>query len=100
MTPYGLASEALSSPRYNAASYVKGPVWAPPNTFISEGLASLGQRDLAVQIRRNFCKACLKGGMSENFDAGTGSPQHDPTYNWTAAMYLWLASSGDRVMPS
>ncbi len=99
MTPYGLAGEALSSPRFDATSYVKGPVWAPPNTFISEGLASIGREALAEQIRRSFCTACLKGGMSENFDALTGSPQHDPAYNWTAAMFLWLASPGNLAVP-
>lgn len=100
ITPYGLASEALSSPRYDGASYVKGPVWAPPNTFISEGLAAIGQEALAAEIRWSFCGACLKGGMSENFDARTGSHRGDPSYTWTAAMYLWLASSANRLIPS
>ena len=91
LTPYGLASEALNSPRYSSKSYVKGPVWAPPCTFIAEGLQSVGENELTSRIRRSFMNACLQHGMSEHFDAESGSPAGDPGYNWTAAMYLHFA---------
>jgi hypothetical protein len=93
LTPFGLASEALDSPRYNENSYVKGPIWAPPNTFISEGLASIGEGVLAIKIREGFCTACLKGGMCEHFNSRNGAPVGpESSYIWTAAMYLWLGS--------
>lgn len=91
LTPYGLASEALSSPRYEPRSYVKGPVWAPPCTFITEGLSNVGEKALASQIRRSFMDVCLQHGMSEHFDAKTGAPAGDPGYNWTAAMFIHFA---------
>jgi glycogen debranching enzyme len=91
LTPYGLASEALNSPRYEPRSYVKGPVWAPPCTFIAEGLDNVGEKALASQIRRSFMNVCLQHGMDEHFDAKTGTPAGDPGYNWTAAMFLHFA---------
>jgi hypothetical protein len=58
--------------------------------ILSEGLDLAGQPMLSAKIREGFCNACLKGGMSEHFDARTGVPQGDPSYIWTAAMYLYL----------
>ncbi|HLH03249.1 MAG TPA: trehalase family glycosidase [Bryobacteraceae bacterium] len=91
LTSYGLASEALTSPRYDPDSYVKGPVWAPPNVFIAEGLDAIGQTALASRIRHAFLSNCLRQGMSEHFDAKTGTPAGDSLYNWTAAMFLHMA---------
>jgi hypothetical protein len=91
LTPYGLATEALTSPRYNPESYVKGPVWAPPTTFITEGLDAIGEAALASTIRRAFLSDCLRHGMSEHFDAKTGEPSGDSGYNWSAAMFFYLA---------
>ena len=91
LTPYGLSTESLRSSRYNGDSYVKGPVWAPPNVFVTEGLDDLKSQGLASRIRRSFLKACVAGGMSEHFDARTGVAQGDPGYNWTAAMFLHFA---------
>ncbi len=97
LTPYGLSTESLRSPRYNGNSYVKGPVWAPPNVFITEGLDALGSRELAARIRRSFLNVCAKEGMSEHFDARTGAAQGDPGYNWTAAMFLHFAKQESAV---
>jgi glycogen debranching enzyme len=91
LTPYGLATEALNSPRYNGQSYVKGPVWGPPNVFITEGLDQLGANALASRIRRGFIDNCARQGMSEHFDAQTGAAQGDPGYNWTASLFLHFA---------
>ena len=90
LTPSGFSTEALTSPLYEADSYVKGPVWAPPNVFLSEGLEMAGEQELASEVRRRFSHACRKAGMSEHFDARTGAPAGDPAYIWTAAMYLFL----------
>ncbi len=90
LTPFGFSTEALTSPLYDPNSYVKGPVWAPMNVFLSEGLDAAGETKLANEIRQRFSGACLKGGMSEHFDARTGTPGGDPAYIWTAGMYLYL----------
>ncbi len=92
LSPYGLATEALTSPRYDEESYVKGPVWAPPNVFITQGLDQVGEHTLAGQIRNSFVQACRAQGMSEHFSARTGEAQGDPGYNWTAAMFLHFSA--------
>lgn len=91
LTPYGLASEALNSPRYNGRSYVKGPVWAPPCAFIAEGLDAVGEWALASQIRLSFMNVCVQHGMYKHFDAQIGAPAGDPGYNRTAAMFQHFA---------
>ena len=100
LTKWGLATEALSSPLHDDNTYVKGPVWAPPNVFIIEGLDALGEHDLAARIRNSFLDACAAGGMTENFNSTTGAPQRDPAYNWTAAMFLHLARVDQRTINS
>jgi putative isomerase len=94
VTSYGLCTEALDSPLYNPESYVKGPSWAPLNTFLIEALYDVGETDLARKIQVGFCETILNasGSMSEHFDTRTGAPGGDPAYNWTAALFLLLAS--------
>ena len=92
LTPHGLSTEAVTSPLYDAGSYVRGPVWAPVNVFLSEALEGAGEVELAKTIRHRFLQNCLAGGMSEHFDAKTGAPEGDPAYIWTAAMFLYLGA--------
>ena len=95
LTPFGFSTEALTSPLYNGNTYVKGPVWAPMNVFLSEALEKLGEVSFARTVRTRFLDACLHAGMSEHFDAKTGAAQGDPVYIWTSAMYLYLNRSRD-----
>ena len=92
VTPFGFSTEAQDSPLFNGASYVKGPTWAPLNTFLIEALNNLGEKELARKTQNGFCDAVLRGGMSEHFDIQTGAPQGDPSYIWTAGLYLVLGS--------
>jgi putative isomerase len=91
LTPSGaLATEALDSPFYNSESYVRGPVWAPPNLLIHDGLRELGDHALAASIAEGFCHLCAQYGMAECFDARTGAARRDPAYTWTAGAFLIL----------
>jgi glycogen debranching enzyme len=92
VTPFGFSTEALDSPLYNGASYVKGPTWAPLNTLLFEALDEIGETGLAGKVRSAFCDTILAAGMSEHFDAKNGAPGGDPAYIWTAALFLLLAT--------
>ncbi len=70
---------------------MKGPVWAPPCVFISEGLSELGVRIWRRVFGRGFIENCVREGMCEHFDAKSGAGQGDPGYNWTAAMFFHFA---------
>ena len=91
-TEHGFASEALTSPNYTPNGYWRGPVWASSSMLIAEGLDSMGQKQIAHDLRRDFCDMAQKSGeMSENYDAKTGAPLRDPAYTWTSSVYLIFA---------
>ena len=90
VTGFGLATEWPSSPRYSTDGYWRGPSWAPSSYLAIDGLRRIGANDLARRITEGFCAACEKSGFAENFDALTGKGLRDPSYSWTAAVYLLL----------
>jgi glycogen debranching enzyme len=96
LTPYGLATEPLDSPRYAADGYWRGPIWAPATLLIEDGLRRAGHGDLADDVSRRFRGLCEKSGFAENFNAGTGAGLRDRAYTWTAAVYLLLAAAHER----
>lgn len=91
LTDWGLATEKISSPRYAANGYWRGPVWAPSTWIAVTGLDRSGYGELADTIARRFCRMCAKSGFAENFNAITGDPLCDPAYTWTASVFLLLA---------
>jgi putative isomerase len=91
-TEHGFASEALTSSNYTPNGYWRGPIWASASMMLAEGLDSIGQKQIAHDIRRDFCDMAQKSGeMSENYDAKTGVPLRDPSYTWTSSVYLIFA---------
>jgi len=92
LTPHGLATEPLDSPRYAPDGYWRGPVWAPVTLLIEDGARRAGLAGLADDISARFRALCEKSGFAENFDAETGSGLRDRAYTWTAATYLVLAA--------
>ncbi len=96
LTPYGLATELPSSPRYDADGYWRGPVWAPATVLIEDGLRRAGHTVLADEISRRFRALCETSGFAENFDALTGEGQRDRAYTWTASSYLILAAAAEQ----
>jgi hypothetical protein len=92
VTENGIATEALSSARYESDSYWRGPIWAPTTYIIVDGLARGGYKSLAKKIACNFCNMIRDKarGNYENFDALTGMGLRSPGYSWTASVHLLL----------
>jgi hypothetical protein len=91
VTPYGLASESLSSEHYSEDGYWRGPIWAPAMLLICEGLKQSGRHELSRDLARRFCDAAAAGGFPENFHAVTGEPLRDPTVTWTSSIFMVMA---------
>ncbi len=92
LTPFGLATEATTSPLYRANGYWRGPIWAPTTLLFVDALDRCGRGDLATEIARRYVALCQTNGMAENHDALTGEGLHDPVFAWTSAAYLILAN--------
>jgi putative isomerase len=90
-TPHGFSTEALASKYYTPDGYWRGPIWAPTSMLLAEGLDGAGEHQIASDIRADFCRMAQKNGMSENFDAVTGTGLRDPAYTWTSSVYLVFA---------
>lgn len=68
----------------------KGPIWAP-TTLLVDGIEQCGDPVLAREAARRFCDMCRENGFWENYDALTGKGLRDPSYTWTASVFLVLA---------
>jgi hypothetical protein len=90
-TANGFATEPLDSAYYQADGYWRGPIWAPTEMIVAEGLDASGEHELAKKTREDFCKMAQLSGMSENYDAVTGAPLRDPGYTWASSVYLIFA---------
>ena len=88
LTPYGVASESVSSAKYAPDSYWRGPVWAPWTYFIAKGLREVGEGELAMEIVLNYMNNLRNTGFYENHNALTGAGQRDSILDWTAAVFL------------
>ena len=91
ITPYGLATESISSPLYLEEGYWRGPIWAPPTMLIVDGLYNSGEVKLAAELSKTFCNTVAKEGMAENFSAKRGVGLCDKAYTWTASIFSILA---------
>jgi len=92
LTPWGLATEKLTSSQYQENGYWRGPIWAPSTLLVVSGLADIGEDNLVKTIARAFCKMCRQNGFAENFDAKSGVGHYDPAYTWTSSVFMILAS--------
>jgi putative isomerase len=92
LTDWGLATESVESPFYNAEGYWRGPIWAPSTLLIWDGLREAGYKEEADTVRERFLALCAKAGFAENFQATEGRSLRDPTYTWTASSFLYLLS--------
>jgi putative isomerase len=91
LTPHGLATESLDSPKHLIDGYWRGPIWAPPTHLICAGLREAG-RPLWRTIAERFCALCARDNLFwENYDPHTGQGLRSPAYTWTAATAIELA---------
>lgn len=89
-TPYGLASESVSSPLFRENGYWRGPIWAPTTLIIVDGLYRAGHKALAKAIARNFVEMANENGMAENFNPTNGFGLSDKAFTWTSSVFLIL----------
>jgi glycogen debranching enzyme len=90
LTEWGLATELPESPKYESDGYWRGPVWGPSTYIAVCGMERCGYTDFAREIAKRFCALCDYSGFAENFDALTGAPLRDPSYTWTASVFLLM----------
>ncbi len=93
LTEWGLASEALKSPKYEYNGYWQGPIWAPYTLLMIDGLRDMGETEFANDLARRFMLLFRKGGSAENFDPITGQGLRDLAYTWTSSVFLELMRS-------
>lgn len=91
LTEWGLATEALDSPLYEADAYWRGPIWAPSTWIFIEALEACGETEFARTLAEKFCHMVKLHGFAENFNALTGEGLRDKSFSWTAGTFLYLA---------
>jgi Trehalase len=85
---YVVPSAPPSSPSFEPRRLWRGPVWAPVNWMIAEGVAAYGYADLAARAHSDL-RALVEGaGFRECFDPLTGEGLGAMGYSWTAAVLL------------
>jgi hypothetical protein len=97
LTEFGLASEALTSSRYEADGYWRGPIWAPPTVMLVHALRQLGESRLAGELSGKFMSMARTSGFPEHYDACTGEALRDPALLWTACAYHIFRQHNDET---
>ncbi|MFW5828717.1 MAG: amylo-alpha-1,6-glucosidase [Planctomycetota bacterium] len=94
LTPYGVASEQIGSPRYQRDGYWRGPIWAPVQVLLHAGLRDCGEHGLARELATRCCRMWAEHpSFSENHDAESGAGLQAPGVSWTAAAFIHLATA-------
>lgn len=85
---YGLVTEAISSPFFDAKGYWLGPIWAPTNYLFYQALLVNNQTDMAERLAKGYLSLLEKSNMAENHNPLTGEGLCDTAFAWTSAVYL------------
>ncbi len=88
---HGLATEAMDSPSFDRDGYWRGAIWAPSTALLVQGLCDCGKQEEAVSLAFDYQRLCRNSGFAENFDPINGQGLRDPSYTWTASVYLHFA---------
>jgi len=100
LTPYGMATEKLSSPYVNVyTGWVAGPIIAPMMLQIVVGLAEAGKTELSKEIANRYCTTIAKGGFyhinnpynGRGADKGRDGVLHQHWTSWSSSVFLMLA---------
>jgi putative NADH-flavin reductase len=91
LTPYGLASEKISTSDDTAVNMhmARAYVLPPYNMLIVTGLYDAGKVDLAKKIAKRYCQAAKDSGFSMLIHPFRGMGM--PGGTWTACAYIMLA---------
>lgn len=90
LTPYGFASEKVTSPEYLEDGYWCGAVWPPVALLLVDALDSLGEREMAKEAAAAYCTTVEQNGFSENYSSRTGHGLRDRAYTWAASVWILL----------
>ena len=99
-TPYGLASEALTSD-YFKHGFTRGSVIVPTEHLMVMALEECGRSDLAKEVANDYCAILRDHGFFHIHNALTGEADRtltafgEPALFWSAwasSCYLWFAS--------
>lgn len=85
---YGLVTEAISSPFFDAKGYWLGPIWAPTNYLFYQALLTHKQTDMAEKLAKGYISLLEQSNMAENHNPLTGEGLCDTAFAWTSAVYL------------
>ncbi len=97
---YPLPTVALDDPRHKPLTMWRGPVWINVNYLFVEGLARIGQHELADELRRRTLDLVASNeGIYEYYHPQTGLPPESaaPVFGWTAALFIELAIASARA---
>jgi len=91
LTPYGIASEKLSSDDFALGGHLsQGYVLPSTNMLICTGLFDAGKTELAKMIARRYCRTIKDGGFIMCINPFKGIAGR-PGGSWAACAYLLLA---------
>ena len=99
-TPYGLASEGLTSDNFRHG-FTSGSIIVPAEFLMVLGLEACGRRDLAKQVANDYCAIMRDYGFYHIHNALTGHEDRSLTAfgepglfwsAWASSCYLWMAS--------
>lgn len=88
LTPYGPASESLSSPLFEEDGYWRGAVWPPLVYIMAEALKKNGMEHEARDMAENYCKMCVRSGFRENYSALNGKGLRGKAFTWASSVFL------------
>jgi hypothetical protein len=95
-TKFPVPSVPTDSRQFDDNRYWKGPTWINTNWVIVEGLRTIGEADLAEELRRRTVALVEGEGFSEYFSALNGVGFGADHFSWTAALILDLLESSAR----
>jgi glycogen debranching enzyme len=95
-TKFPVPSVPTDSRQFDDNRYWKGPTWINTNWVIVEGLRTIGEADLAEELRRRTVGLVEGEGFSEYFSALNGVGFGADHFSWTAALILDLLESSAR----
>lgn len=99
-TPYGLASEGLTSD-YFRHGFTGGSIITPTEMLMVMALEECERPELAKKVATNYCKALKKHGFFHIYNALTGEEDRSLTAfgerglfwsAWTSSCYVYLAN--------
>jgi Trehalase len=79
-----------ADPAFAGRRYWRGPVWAPVNWLVADGLAAAGMAGEAARVGAATLDLVRGAGFAEYFDPRSGDACGAGDFSWTAAVTLDL----------